>query len=133
MWFVGVIVLLVLDVIWLSLMARMYRKSVFDVQGYELQTRLLPAFITYALLVTAFVSYVYPVAKRDVNKNVFSTALKYGGLFGFLVYGIYNFTCLSIYRGCAWPVAIIDTIWGTALFTVVLYITLMLETEKRKN
>jgi uncharacterized membrane protein len=50
----------------------------------------------------------------------------YGGAVGFSIYGIYNFTSLAIYKDLDSTMGIIDTLWGTALYTITTFVFLLL-------
>ena len=50
----------------------------------------------------------------------------YGGAVGFSIFGIYNFTSLSIYKDMDVSTGIIDTVWGTTLYTLSTFIYLLL-------
>ena len=63
------------------------------------------------------------IKKDKTNKSIFKSLL-YGGIIGFFIYGIYNFTSLSIYKNYSLKIAIMDTLWGTFLYatSVTLYL-----------
>ena len=44
--------------------------------------------------------------------------LIYGGGFGFIVYGVYNLTTLSILKNHNWQISLVDMLWGTFLYTL---------------
>ena len=125
MWALGIFVMVVLDIIWLNTMKGFYGKRVLNVQGTPLEVKWIPAILTYVLMFVGFVFYVYPIAKRDIGRNPWLTAMRYGGLFGLFVYGVYNLTSLSIYKGYDWIAATVDTFWGFTLFTLVTYVSLI--------
>lgn len=50
----------------------------------------------------------------------------YGGAVGFSIYGIYNFTSLAIYKDMDVSVGILDTLWGTTLYTLATFTYLLL-------
>lgn len=52
----------------------------------------------------------------------------YGGAVGFSIYGIYNFTSLAIYKDFDSSIGIIDTLWGTTLYTLTTFVFLLLPT-----
>ena len=58
------------------------------------------------------------------STSLFTDAAFHGGMLGLLSYGVYNFTCMSIYSDYALDVALRDTLWGGVLFTLVTYLTL---------
>jgi len=70
------------------------------------------AIIFYLLFVAATLFFAVAPA---VEKNLVSTAILYGALFGFITYATYDLTNLATLKG--WPVKIvwIDMAWGTFL------------------
>ena len=48
--------------------------------------------------------------------------IKKSALTGFVIYGVYVFTLLSIYPGYKFSFAMTELIWGTFLFTIVTFI-----------
>lgn len=122
---VAVIAMLVLDAIWIGINKPRYDALVASVQKKKMVVRIIPAIIAYLAMVVGLVFIIIPNAKRELRagggrgSSAVVTALKYGGLFGFVVYAIYNATNYAIFDGYLLPVAIMDTIWGTFLFFVV--------------
>ena len=129
----AVIAMLVLDAIWIGLNKPRYDALVASVQKKKMVVRIIPAIIAYLAMVIGLVFIIIPNAKKELragggrgsSREVLLTALKHGGLFGFVVYAIYNATNYAIFDGYLLPVAIMDTIWGTFLFFVVTWIGIM--------
>jgi uncharacterized membrane protein len=70
------------------------------------------AFITYLLL--AFGLYHFIIKNYNINTLSINSAL-----LGLVVYGIYNFTNLATINNYTLNTAIVDTLWGCTLFTLV--------------
>ena len=108
--------LLVLDALWLLTSKTMYNKMVSDVQcGRGIRVAMLPALLCYVVLFIGITVYALPLAWRDVrdnSENVWWASFKYGGLFGLVVYGVFNLTNLAIFTEYRWKVALIDMSWG---------------------
>lgn len=122
---VGIIVLLILDFIWINLTKNMYNKLVQGVQsGKPIKVNIVGAFIAYTLMIIAFVFLIYPIASQNTKHSVLIKSLKYGALFGFVAYGIYNATNYAIFTNYNHITAIIDTLWGTFVFFIATYISL---------
>lgn len=77
--------------------------------------------IVYFLFSLATVVFVLPL-----SKGLLTHAFMYGAAIGFIIYGIYDFTCLALFKD--WPVmmAIIDWTWGTFLCGLSASITVYL-------
>jgi len=127
---VAVIAMLLLDAVWIGINKPRYDALVASVQKKKMVVRIIPAIIAYLAMVIGLVFIIIPNAKRELamggrKGNTIITALKHGGLFGFVVYTIYNATNYAIFDGYLLPVAIMDTIWGTFLFFIVTWIGLV--------
>jgi uncharacterized membrane protein len=107
-------IFLITDMIWLGLIA----KSVYFAQYSEwlrldegkLQPIWWAVLIVYLLFALGIVVFITPLA----NGSLIYAGI-YGALLGAVIYGIYDFTCLSLFKN--WPVgmAFIDWIWGIFL------------------
>ncbi len=104
------------DFVWLGIVMKgFYQRELHDLirQGPEgFAPRLLPAFFVYVLIPAGIILFVGPHAARSTS---LLAAARWGALFGFIVYGIYDFTNYSILE--KWPVSvtIADLLWGTFL------------------
>lgn len=110
----SMVVFFALDMTWLGYFAKdMYFKHYGTWLRLE-HGQLVPVWwaiaIVYLLLALATVVFVLPL-----SKGLLTHAFMYGAAIGFIIYGIYDFTCLSIFKD--WPVmmAFIDWAWGTFL------------------
>jgi uncharacterized membrane protein len=102
------------DFIWIGVVAKnLYMKQYAEWLRFEngqLQPIWWAAAIVYLLLASASVFLVKPLA----NGSLWSACL-YGAMMGAVIYGVYDFTCLAIFKN--WPVgmAFIDWAWGIVL------------------
>jgi len=129
-----VILMAVLDGVWISLNMSVYNDATKAVQGTGIQVDYWGMVMSYACVFLLLAFYVLPTAKSALHKDAtpydkFFVALKCGGLLGLLVYGVYNFTCKAILKKYPWDVAVRDTMWGGALFTLVCFGVLLLQTH----
>ena len=125
------IIILVLDGIWIYNNLGMYASSVKKIQKADLSVNYYHAIVAYILVLFTSIYIAIPftrmnVKKEDGIKEKLWKSLIYGGAVGFAVYGIYNFTSLSIYKDYELSVGLLDTLWGTSLNTFVVFIYLML-------
>lgn len=119
----AIVLMLVLDAAWLTINKRSYDRLVRGVQRSPLNVKLAPAATAYALMVVALAFLVLPAAKAARGSRL-ERALRYGALFGFVAYGIFNATNAAIFESYDWRVAILDTAWGTTLFAIATYVAL---------
>lgn len=83
-----------------------------------MRINLLSAAIAYAIMVISLYLIVLPLA-QNTKGSLMWRAARCGGLFGMVVYGIFNATNITIFKDYSIKIAIIDTLWGTFLFFVV--------------
>lgn len=76
------------------------------------------------IIITQLSRYGSLRSLSQVNKLKY--ALRFGGVVGFVVYGVFNTTNLAVFKRYSVPLAIIDIIWGTLLFTIATYVYLVI-------
>ena len=115
------VLMLILDAIWLTLNKPMYGKLVKAIQGSDLKVSLLPAIVAYVIMYIGMVVLVIPtiLASKD---NSIQNVVRIAGTFGFSVYGIFNATNMAIFKNYSVTTALLDTVWGTLLYTFVAFI-----------
>lgn len=102
---------LLLDFLWLGLVARgFYRSQLGTLLAPEV--RWLPAILFYMLFVAAVV--VFAIAPA-VSRGSLGRAALLGGFFGFVAYATYDLTNLATMRGFPATVAAVDMTWGGIL------------------
>lgn len=99
--------LLVLDGLWLGVIARTFYKAhlgdlLLDKPNFAV------AALFYLVHAAGIVVFALPQA------TAWTTALLYGALFGLFVYAAYDLTNLATLRGWSASVAVADLAWGTA-------------------
>lgn len=108
------IVVLLLDTLWLGYIGRtLYLNALSELMRSDdgqIKVNYIAAAMTYTVLILGITFFVLPLAKGNIL-----AALLWGGFFGFVCYGIYDFTNMAILP--KWPLAIsiIDIIWGCIL------------------
>ena len=133
------IVLMVLDVAWILMNLSGYSKAVIAVQKSPMRLRNEHAIIAYIIILFSIFYVAIPFTTQNIKNldsnsnanaaNVANKLLKsfmYGGAVGFSIYGIYNFTSLAIYKDMDTSIGIIDTLWGTTLYTLTTFVYLLL-------
>lgn len=120
-----------LDFIWISSNFKMYNKTVKDIQGFDPNINITYAIIAYSFMIISLFYLAIPFTMQNIDKNDKSIdlaykAIRYGGCVGLSIYGIYNFTCMSFFAKYPLSTAIIDTMWGTFLYSFVVFVFLLL-------
>ena len=128
---VAAILLSFMDFIWISSNFKMYNKTVKDIQGFEPKINVKYALIAYTFMILSLFYVAIPFTTNYINKNdepgdKFYKSVLYGGSVGLSIYGIYNFTCMSFFEKYPLSTAIIDTVWGTFLYSFVVFVFFML-------
>ena len=133
--FITSIVVLILDISWISLNLATYSSAVKKVQKAAMNLRFEHAIIAYVIILFSilYVAIPFTIQNAKVNKidissieNKLLQSFVCGGAVGFSIFGIYNFTSLAIYKDLDVSIAITDTIWGTTLYTLSSFIYLLL-------
>jgi uncharacterized membrane protein len=114
--FVIAILILLIDAFMLSSLSSVWKKTIEDVQGKTFKVKIHYAIASYILLIFGQYYFVY---KHIPRSNWFNYALLNGFLFGFVTYGVFDFTNLAIFTDYALSTAIIDMIWGGTLMAIV--------------
>lgn len=115
--FSALLTLILIDVIWIMSYARFaYAQQLRHLLRYT-NNAMAPnwsaAFLVYLLMAIGLVFFVLPKADHYLS------ALLWGALFGFILYGVYDFTNFAILTG--WPLllSIVDVLWGAFLLGIV--------------
>jgi len=102
---------LVLDFLWLGLVARgFYRSQLGNLLASDV--RWLPAVLFYMLFVAAIL--VFTVAPA-VERGSLGRAILLGSFLGVVTYATYDLTNLATMRGFPALVAVVDMAWGSVL------------------
>lgn len=125
------IVILVLDFAWIVLNMKMYSQSVSVIQKSSLDVNYYAAFFAYVVVIFASLYIAIPFTKQHIKQNDGNSqkllkSFIYGGAVGFAIYAIYNFTSMAIYKNYEFKVALIDTVWGTLLNTIIVLLYLII-------
>lgn len=111
---IAFLVFLITDMIWLGFIAKqMY------FQHYEPWLRLVngqlkplwwASILVYLLFALSVTVFIIPLAQGSLY-----WAAIYGALLGAVIYGVYDFTCLAIFKDFPIGIGIIDWCWGILL------------------
>jgi uncharacterized membrane protein len=126
------IIILLLDGLWIYSNFKMYSDAVKAVQKSEMVIRPYAVVIAYIMVMFASLYVAVQFTRQNVKKGdtieqKLYKSFIYGGAAGLAVYGVYNFTSLSIYKNFTLSLAVIDTTFGTFLNTLAVFIYLLLD------
>ena len=114
----------------LLFMRKRFSKLIKKIQKEEPVYNKLYIAISYIIMISGLLIFVIPNISND---NIFLDSLKYGGIFGFVVYGIYDFTNLSIFKNYEFSTAIIDILSGTSVYFLTTFLTFKLTTDTNSS
>ena len=118
---ISVIILLVLDFLWIGLfMKNRYEKEIKQIQGSSMKVNIVYGFISYTLMVIGLVVFVLPNIRTE---HRLLDSLKYGFLFGIIIFGVYDFTIAALLEKWDIKLAFIDVLWGGTLYFLTSYLT----------
>ena len=117
-WLIVLVAVAILDGIWITMNGKMYSALYTRVQcGKPMRVKLDGAVLTYVFLATVMIVFLPPLVK-STDRSLLAS-FKTAGLLGACIYGIYNFTNLATLADYSLKAAMIDTLWGMTLFTIV--------------
>jgi uncharacterized membrane protein len=102
------IVFVIIDSIYLTSMKVFFDKQVNLIQGSNIEMKLIPAVLCYISLVVGL--YYFIIKER---KSLFEAFL-----LGFVIYSVYEFTNWALFKNWKITTVLIDTLWGSVLFTL---------------
>lgn len=109
---ISAILFVCIDAIYLNLMKGYFDDQVKKVQGSIIQLNFVGALITYIFLIFG-INYFIISKNKSVNDAF---------LLGIVIYGVYEFTNLSLLKNWKVLTTIIDTTWGGVLFASTTYL-----------
>jgi uncharacterized membrane protein len=108
---IALIVYLILDILWIYLNSKMYLTNIEKIQNKSFKLNIYAAIITYIIISLYLIFLIY---------NNFS--LINCVLISFFIYSIYNLTNLSTFEDYSIKIVIIDTLWGSLVTFLTIYI-----------
>jgi uncharacterized membrane protein len=117
---VATLVLLLADFLWIGLyMGKQYKTQVRSIQGSDIKPN--PVFIVpaYILMVIGLNVFVLPNIRKG---HELLDSLKYGLIFGIVLYGVYDFTSGAVFSKWNKKLAIIDVLWGGFVYFIAAYL-----------
>jgi len=110
-----------IDFIWIKLfMLQEYTVLLSGIQKTSIAVRLIPTIISYITIILPIVLFSLPKVSKA---HRLEDSLIYGGLLGVMLYGMFSFTNYALLDKWSVRVAILDTVWGGVLYTLVTYLS----------
>lgn len=85
------------------------------VQQSTMRVNKIFAFIAYLLMIVGL--YVFVLPSLD-STSTWTDCLYYGGLFGLVMYGVYDCTAGAVLEKWDTSIAMIDILWGVIVYTL---------------
>jgi uncharacterized membrane protein len=122
LYFIALPVLLGIDMVWLTLVARSFYAKYL---GYLMakNPNLVAALIFYLIFIAGLVFFVITPA---LEKKMWIQVLIAGAFFGLVTYATYDLTNLATVKDWPLMITIIDLIWGMVLSASVSIVTYMI-------
>lgn len=121
---VGLISFLVLDSIFIGSSMNHWKKQVRAIQHTPLKINYDSAVLSYIFI---FLSWFYFIYNPNKNRKTYNTKLLLDAfMLGFVIYGIFELTSMSLFSKWSWLSVFMDTIWGGSLYLLVTFIVFSL-------
>ena len=118
---VSAVVLVGVDFFYLSSTSKFFNNIVKNIQGREIQFKMLGAVICYVFLVLGLNYFVLLDKKLGKKEKIFKAFM-----LGLIIYGVFESTNLAIFTNWTLDALLLDTLWGSILFSITTYITIIL-------
>jgi uncharacterized membrane protein len=107
-YFLAAIIFVVLDGIYLNLVKDYFNQQIQKIQGSPIQINLIYTAITYVFLIFGLIYFII-----EKHKSV-----KDAAILGFVIYGVFEFTSISLFKNWSLITVLMDTTWGTILYAL---------------
>lgn len=122
---ISLVVFIIVDLIWLTLIAnKLYSRELEGILREKVN--ILPAVIFYIIFLIALSVFVIVPA---INDGSFIKVILLGALFGLVTYGTYDLTNYATMKGFPLKIVLIDLSWGTFLGTITSALTYLIYRE----
>jgi uncharacterized membrane protein len=115
---ISAIIIISLDFIYLFSLRSIFEHQILKIQGSSLSLNLFPVLLCYILLVGGLYYFILREHK----------SWKEAGLLGLVIYGVYDTTTMALLKDWSWKIAVLDTVWGSLLFSLTTFLTYKAET-----
>lgn len=102
-------IVLAIDLTWVLLIMRSFYNQQLAGFARPESMPIWSAALAWALIPFGLVLFVLPLAKTPLS------SLVYGALYGFILYGVYDFTNYATLAHWTIPMLVVDILWGATL------------------
>jgi uncharacterized membrane protein len=121
MLFTVLITFLILDSIYLTTTKNYYNNLVTKIQKSPLNLKIMPAVGAYSVILFSWYYFVFQnIKKQSKKKSIIDSAV-----LGLCMYSLFDFTNMAIFKNWDLKTVIIDSIWGSILYTLTTFIYLI--------
>ena len=117
---VGIVFLIIDLPVLKTIMKPLWENMIESIQVSPMEVNTRYPLFAYLLMTLSIVVYVLPHVSKE---NLLRDSVLIGGTLGLIIYGIFDFTNLSIFKNYGLKIALIDIIWGATLYTWTTYIS----------
>jgi uncharacterized membrane protein len=111
-------IILLLDLLWLKYAVKeLWENNVRSVQKSDMKVNTKYALLSYIVIIIGV--YMFVVKKTTNVKE----GMIYGFIYGFILYSVFDFTNLTIFKDFSLRTAVIDMLWGGFLTSVAVGLT----------
>ena len=111
-------IILLMDLLWLKYAVKnLWEDNVRSVQKNEMKVDVKYALLSYIVIIIGV--YMFVVKKTTNVKE----GMIYGFIYGFILYAVFDFTNLAIFKDFSLRTAVIDMLWGGFLTSVAVGVT----------
>lgn len=119
-----------LDGVWIGSTRKMYNNATAAIQKQPMETHCPSVLLSYGFLYGGIALLALPsvyahITETSTPTEIFVQCLRYGGVLGAAMYGVYNFTNKALLTNYPWSVAVLDTTWGTVMTTLATFFAVM--------
>ena len=105
------LIIVLIDVLWITLvMKKHYSTQIRNIQGgKDMKTNVVYAILAYIFLLSGIYHFVLPNISET---NRIYDSIKYGFVYGIIVYSVYDFTSAAVFDKWNIKLALVDILWG---------------------
>lgn len=123
---VAFLIFIITDMIWLGLIAKSlyfhYYEHWLRLVAGQLKPVWWATLMVYLLFALSVVVFILPLAEDSPYWAAF-----YGAVLGAVIYGVYDFTCIAIFKNFPIGMGLLDWLWGTVLCSWSSFLTIYLK------
>lgn len=122
--YIFALIYIIVDIVYVVGFHKIYKAAFYRIQKEDVQftsPRVLAAIAAYACMALGWIVLVAPAVAQNMAKGwsaVWAGAVP-GFVFGFVLYGVYNFTNYVAFQKYSPAILLQDLVWGTSWVTVI--------------